>query len=49
MPTQRRDTQSLQAADLLFTGDGEAFNVGDASDHAQQPYLMVLINRLDNS
>ena len=29
--TPRPDVQRSQATDLLFTGDGEAFNVGDAS------------------
>lgn len=47
--TRHLHAQRLQAADLLFTGDGEAFNVGDPSDHTQEPYLIVSINRLDSS
>lgn len=31
MSAPRPDVQRSQATDLLFTGDGEAFNVGDAS------------------
>ena len=30
-PTPSLPAQSLQVPDLLFTGDGEAFNVGDPS------------------
>lgn len=39
--------QRLQEADLLFTGDGEAFNVGSSSDDVSERYLMVLV-RLDS-
>ena len=41
--------KSSQVPDLLFTGDGEAFNVGDPSSFAPEPHLIARVTRLDNS
>ena len=43
-PTPSLHAQSSQVPDLLFTGDGEAFNVGDASSFVPE----ILSNRTDN-